>query len=53
MDGVSIRRGRDAALTFAQFPPAATPAVTGFYTLDLATWDVQCDEQTYGQLSHQ
>jgi len=47
MDGVQLQRGREAGLGFLPFPPAATQVVAGFYTLDLATWDIQCDEQTY------
>jgi hypothetical protein len=47
MDGVHLLRGRAAELAFSPFPPSLIPTVTGFYTLNLATWEVQCDDQTY------
>jgi hypothetical protein len=47
MNGVQLSRGREAGPAFSPFLPATTPVVAGFFTLDLVTWAVECDDQTY------
>ena len=47
MNAVYLQRSREVDAGEPSFLTAATPAPTGFYTLDLATWDIHCDEQTY------
>lgn len=47
MSDIRLSPGRDPVPVFSPFTPATTPATAGFYTLDLRTWRVECDEQTY------
>lgn len=47
MSDIRLSPGREPAPAFSPFTPATTPAAAGFYTLDLRSWLVECDEQTY------
>lgn len=47
MGDTRLSPGREPAPAFSPFTPATTPAAAGFYTLDLRTGLVECDDQTY------